>query len=144
MSANSLANVVRSTSAAPWTRLRQVLALDAVVTGGNGLAYLAFSGPLGELLGIDRLVLLDIGAFLLLFGAGVGVLASRRQPPVLGVKVVADANMAWPVLSLVAMFAWLNPTTAGLVWIPMQAATVAGFAGLQLWALRAVAGTARA
>ncbi|WP_457030279.1 hypothetical protein [Kitasatospora sp. P5_F3] len=142
MAVNSLAGAVRSTDAGQgW--LRKVLALDAVVTGGNGLAYLAFSGPLGELLGIDRMVLLDIGAFLLLFGAGVGLLASRRQPAVPVVKGLVEANLAWAVLSIVAMLVWFEPSTAGMVWIPMQAATVAGFAVLQWRALRPAARSER-
>ncbi|GAA1172908.1 putative membrane-bound spermidine synthase [Kitasatospora gansuensis] len=142
MAVNSLAGTARSTDAGQgW--LRKVLALDAVVTGGNGLAYLAFSGPLGELLGIDRMVLLDIGAFLLLFGAGVGFLASRRVPSAAVVKVLVDANLLWSVLSVVAMVVWFEPSTVGLVWIPMQAATVAGFAALQWRALRSVARSER-
>ncbi|WP_405019454.1 hypothetical protein OHV05_23810 [Kitasatospora sp. NBC_00070] len=142
MAVNSLAGAVRSTGAGHgW--LRRVLALDAVVTGGNGLAYLAFSGPLGELLGIDRMVLLDIGAFLLLFGAGVGFLASRRRPSESAVKALVDANLVWAVLSIVSMVVWFEPSTAGTVWIPMQAATVAGFAALQWWALRSTARSAR-
>ncbi|MFF1785652.1 hypothetical protein ACFVX9_04230 [Kitasatospora sp. NPDC058243] len=47
-----------------------------------------------------------------------------------------DLNAVWVVLSLVAMAAWLEPTTAGAVWIPVQAAVVALFAVLQFTALR--------
>ncbi|MER5866983.1 hypothetical protein [Kitasatospora sp. NPDC002040] len=142
MSVNSLVGAVRSTGTGQgW--LRRVLALDAVVTGGNGLAYLAASGPLGELLGIDRGVLLEIGAFLLLFGAGVGFLASRPEPSAAVVKVLVDVNLLWTVLSVVAMAVWFEPTTAGLVWIPLQAATVAGFAVLQWRALRGAARSER-
>ncbi|MGW4894437.1 hypothetical protein ACWEQL_19515 [Kitasatospora sp. NPDC004240] len=135
MSVNALAATAAPRTAAQ-TLLRRWLALDAVVTGGNGLAYLAFSGPLGDLLGVDAGALTEIGAFLLLYGLGVGLLAARRRPPVLGVRAVIDANLVWPVLSIVAMELWLEPTTAGLVWIPMQAATVLGFAVLQFLALR--------
>ncbi|MFG2823910.1 hypothetical protein ACGFX4_31345 [Kitasatospora sp. NPDC048365] len=142
MSATSFATTSSTTStAAAYTRLRRFLALDAAVTGGNGLAYLAASGPLAELLGVGRGLLLEVGAFLLAFGLAVGVLAARRRPPVLGVKLVVDANLLWPVLSIVALEAWLSPSTAGLVWIPMQALTVAGFAALQLHALRTVRAT---
>ncbi|MBY8341709.1 hypothetical protein LXH13_32010 [Streptomyces spinosirectus] len=35
----------------PHTARRRFLALDAVVTGVNGLAHLAASGPLGRFLG---------------------------------------------------------------------------------------------
>ncbi|MFB7511718.1 MULTISPECIES: hypothetical protein [unclassified Streptomyces] len=121
----------------PATALRRFLALDAVVTGTNGLAYLGASGPLGELLGVDAALLLELGVFLTLFAAGVGLLASRPEPSPLAVKLVVDANVLWAVLSVVALVAWLEPTTAGLLWIPMQAMTVAGFAALQWTALRA-------
>ncbi|MFB9368724.1 hypothetical protein ACWCYY_27935 [Kitasatospora sp. NPDC001664] len=136
MAVNSVAGVVRSVGA-PQRWLRQVLGLDAVVTGGNGLAYVAFAGPLGELLGVSEGVLREIGVFLLGYAALVAVLAGQRRPAPLGVKAVIDANLVWPVLSVVAMELWLEPTTAGMVWIPVQAATVAGFAVLQWRALRA-------
>ncbi|MBT2408879.1 MULTISPECIES: hypothetical protein [unclassified Streptomyces] len=137
MSATLLGSIARTT--APQTALRRFLALDAVVTTGNGLAYLAFSAPLGRLLGIGQGLLLELGIFLVLYGAGVAWLASRRQPPVLPVKVVIEGNYAWAALSLAAVAFWLSPTVAGAAWVPMQAVTVASFALLQQLALRAVA-----
>ncbi|MER6995660.1 hypothetical protein [Streptomyces sp. NPDC000410] len=134
MSQALLAGISRTTE--PRTMLRRFLALDAVVTGGNGLAYLTLSGPLGRLLGIDSALLLELGVFLSLYAAGVGVLAARRRPPVLGVKLVVDVNVAWALLSVVALLTVLEPTTAGAFWVPMQAMTVAGFAALQWSALR--------
>ncbi|MFE1267908.1 hypothetical protein [Streptomyces sp. NPDC058757] len=135
MSQTLLAGLARTTR--PHSMVRRFLALDAVVTGANGLAYALASGPLGELLGVDPALLLGLGLFLTAFAAGVAWLASRPQPPALAVKLVVDANLLWAVLSLVALAAWLDPTTAGLVWTPMQAGTVAGFALLQWGALRA-------
>ncbi|MFF2774592.1 hypothetical protein ACFVU3_06760 [Streptomyces sp. NPDC058052] len=135
MSQALLAGLSRTTQ--PQSMVRRFLALDAVVTGGNGLAYVVASGPLGELLGVNSKLLLGLGVFLTAFAAGVAWLASRPQPPVLGVKLVVDANVLWAVLSLVALVVWLEPTTAGLFWTPMQAGTVAGFAFLQWASLRA-------
>ncbi|MGW6271224.1 hypothetical protein [Streptomyces sp. NPDC055060] len=122
----------------PKTMLRRFLALDAVVTSGNGLAYAAASGPLGRFLGVDAGLLLGLGVFLTLYGVGVGWLAARKSPPALAVRAVIEANAVWAVLSVVALFAWLTPSTAGAVWIPLQAATVGGFAALQYAALRAL------
>ncbi|MFJ6616244.1 hypothetical protein ACIQOW_01515 [Kitasatospora sp. NPDC091335] len=133
--ANTLTPARPGSVLSPWT-VRGALALDALVTGGNGLAYLAFSGPLGELLGAGRATLVDVGLLLLGYALAVGALAVRRRPPVAGVRAVIDVNLAWVVLSLVAMGLWLEPTTAGFVWIPAQAAAVALFAGLQFTALR--------
>nr|BFD90812.1 hypothetical protein KitaXyl93_21720 [Kitasatospora sp. Xyl93] len=138
--ANTLTPARPGSAFSPWT-VRGTLVLDALVTGGNGLAYLAFSGPLGELLGAGRATLVDVGLFLLGYAFAVGALAARRQPPVFGVRAVVDLNLAWVVLSLVAMELWLEPTTAGLVWIPLQAGTVALFAVLQITALRREART---
>ncbi|MFI8257735.1 hypothetical protein [Streptomyces filamentosus] len=135
MSQALLAGLARTTQ--PQSMVRRFLALDAVVTGANGLAYTLASGPLGDLLGVDSALLLELGLFLTAFAAGVAWLASRPQPPALAVKLVVDANLLWAVLSLVALAAWLDPTTAGLVWTPVQAGTVAGFALLQWTALRA-------
>ncbi|WP_327327004.1 hypothetical protein OG735_34190 [Streptomyces sp. NBC_01210] len=135
MSATLLAGISRTTE--PQAMLRRFLALDAAVTGVNGLAYGAASGPLGRLLGVESALLLELGVFLTLFAAGVGALASRRQPPRLPVTFVIDANLLWAVLSVAALALWFEPTTAGAVWIPMQAIAVAGFAALQWSALRA-------
>ncbi|MFI7411906.1 hypothetical protein ACIBU0_24885 [Streptomyces sp. NPDC049627] len=139
MSATSLAALARTTD--PQTVLRRFLALDAVVTGVNGLAYLAASGPLGRLLGVGPALLLGLGVFLAVYAAGVGLLASRARPAAFPVRAVIEANLAWAALSVVALAVWLSPTAAGAVWTVLQALTVAGFAGLQWAALRARQGS---
>jgi hypothetical protein len=134
MSATQLAALARTSD--PQTALRRFLALDAVVTGTNGLAYLAASGPLGRFLGVGSTLLLVLGAFLAVFAAGVGLLASRARPATLPVRAVVEANLAWAALSLVALAVWLSPSTAGAVWTVLQALTVAGFAALQYASLK--------
>ncbi|KRV48470.1 hypothetical protein AQ490_04265 [Wenjunlia vitaminophila] len=117
--------------------LRRVLALDAVVTGANGLVYAAASGPVGRRLGVDGDLLLGLGVFLTLYAVAVGCLAGRSRPPAPGVYAVVGANVVWTVLSIVAPLSWFDDLhTAGAVWIPLQAATVGGFALLQIGALR--------
>ncbi|KEZ34309.1 hypothetical protein [Frankia sp. CeD] len=117
--------------------LRRFLALDAVVTAVNGLVYLAASGALGRLLGVGSDLLVGLGVFLVLYGLAVGLLASRTRFPILAVNAVIEANLAWAVLSIVARVFWFDdPSIAGQVWIPLQAATVGGFAVLQFAALR--------
>ncbi|MET9759228.1 hypothetical protein ABZ016_09250 [Streptomyces sp. NPDC006372] len=139
MSATQLAALARTS--APQSTLRRFLALDAVVTGANALAYLALPGPLGRLLGVDSALLLALGAFLAVYAAGVGLLAARPAPPAAGVRAVVEANLAWAVLSLAALALWLTPSTAGAVWTVLQALTVAGFAALQHTALKARQGS---
>ncbi|CAL9634287.1 hypothetical protein GCM10010266_48550 [Streptomyces griseomycini] len=135
MSATQLTALARTTE--PHTALRRFLTLDAVVTGANALAYLALSGPLGRFLGAGSGLLLGLGAFLAVYAAGVGLVASRPHPPTLGVRIVVEANLAWTAVSLAALALWLTPTTAGAVWTVLQALTVAGFALLQHMALKA-------
>ncbi|MFF0450821.1 hypothetical protein ACFYT4_31320 [Streptomyces sp. NPDC004609] len=139
MSATFLTGIARTTE--PRVMLRRFLALDAVVTGGNGLAYAVASGPIGRLLGVDDRLLLGLGVFLTVFGLAVGALAARQEPPAFAVKVIVDMNVVWAVLSIASLAIWLNPSTAGAVWIPMQALVVGGFAALQWAALRAGART---
>ncbi|MCK8437589.1 hypothetical protein G3I77_32695 [Streptomyces sp. D2-8] len=135
MSAIQLAALARTSE--PQSTLRRFLALDAVVTGANALAYLAFSGPLGRFLGVGSALLLALGAFLAVYATGVGLLAARRQPPALGVRAVVEGNLAWAAVSLAALALWLTPSTPGAVWTVLQALVVAGFAVLQHLALRA-------
>lgn len=137
MSQALLAGLSRTTD--PRRSLRRFLALDAVVTGLNGAAYLVAPGPLGRLLGIDGTPLAALGAFLVAVAAGIGLLASRPEPPATAVRLVVDVNAAWAVLSIAAAVFWLEPTTAGALWTPAQAVTVGCFAALQWSALRATA-----
>jgi hypothetical protein len=139
MSATQLAALARTLE--PQSMLRRFLALDAVVTGANALAYLAASGPVGRFLGVDSGLLLALGAFLAVYAAGVGLLASRPRPTALAVRAVVEANLAWAALSFVALAVWLSPTTAGAVWAVLQALAVAGFALLQNAALKARQGS---
>ncbi|MFE7648808.1 hypothetical protein [Streptomyces phaeoluteigriseus] len=124
-------------TAEPHSALRRFLALDALVTGANGVAYLAASGPLGRLLGVDSALLLPLGLVLTVYAVAVGLLASRARPAALPVKAVVEVNLAWAALSLVALALWLSPTATGAVWTVLQAVTVAGFAALQHLALKA-------
>ncbi|GGO59854.1 hypothetical protein ABT039_08160 [Streptomyces lasiicapitis] len=117
--------------------LRLFLALDAAVTGANGLIYLLAAGPVGRLLDVDSAFLRATGAFLAVYGVLVAVLAARPVPSAAATKAVIEVNVLWAVAGVAALvLGWLEPSTAGLVWIPLQALVVAAFAALQLGALR--------
>ncbi|MGY1732778.1 hypothetical protein ACI798_14770 [Geodermatophilus sp. SYSU D01045] len=130
-----------NTATAPTRRppdlLRVALRLDAVVTGANGLAYLAAAPLLSDLLGVPAGVLRGLGAFLAVFAAGVALVAARPHVPRGATEVVVGANALWAVGSVAAVVAGrFDLTAAGTVWVLLQAAVVAGFAALQLTALR--------
>ena len=121
--------------------LRTALTLDAGVTAANGAAYLVLAGPLHDLLGLSETVLRGAGAFLLVYALAVGVLAARPRPAKAAVVAVIAGNAIWAVDSVVAALAgWGDPTTAGAVWMVLQAIVVAGFAALQLAGLKRAEG----
>ncbi|HET9383283.1 MAG TPA: hypothetical protein VFP69_20970, partial [Streptomyces sp.] len=91
----------------------------------------------GRFLGVRPGLLLVLGAFLAPYAAAVALTASRPEPPALAVRAVVEANLAWALLSFLALGLWLTPSTAGTVWGVLQALTVAGLAGLQHAALKA-------
>lgn len=117
--------------------LRTALKLDALVTGVNGAAYLLLAGPLGELLGLAPTLLRGAGAFLLAFAALVWAAGTREPIPRTAVSAIVAANVVWVIDSLVmALAGWGSPSTAGTVWLVMQALVVGAFAELQITGLR--------
>ncbi|MEV0388353.1 hypothetical protein [Nonomuraea sp. NPDC050643] len=117
--------------------LRLALAADAVVTGGNGLIYLALAAPVSTLLGPDAGLLRGIGVFLLVYGAAVGLLATRRPISPAATKAVIALNVIWTLGSVGTVVAGAADfTTIGAIWAIAQALVVAGFAELQIMGLR--------
>ena len=114
--------------------LKVALSLDAVVTGANGLAYLAAATVLDDLLGPTTSFLRLIGAFLLVYGLAVGVIAARPNP--IAVEAVIAGNVAWVVASIAYAASSTEPTAIGTAWTVTQAIVVGGFAVLQFAGLR--------
>ncbi|MFI6484603.1 hypothetical protein ACIBH1_42250 [Nonomuraea sp. NPDC050663] len=117
--------------------LRLALVVDAVVTGGNGLAYLTAAPLVSEFIGTDVTLLRGIGAFLTVYGVAVGFLGTRRTVHRAATQAVIGLNMAWTLASILAVVTGLLEfTTVGAVWAITQALTVAAFAELQIIGLR--------
>ena len=127
----------RLAAAEPNALVRLALRLDAVVTGANGLAYLALAGVLDGPLGIETSTLRPIGAFLVVFAVAVAAASAPERPSATAVRAIVAANLIWAADSVIVLIAgWLDPSTVGAVWIALQAIVVAVFAGLQAAALR--------
>ncbi len=117
--------------------LRFALKLDAAVSAANAAAYLILAGPLSDLLGIPASFLRAVGAFFVIYAAFVWATSRREEIPRGAVLAIIDANIIWVIASFTALATGFHdPTTAGSVWIALQAITVAGFAALQFTALR--------
>ena len=127
----------RLAAAEPNALVRLALRLDAVVTGANGVAYLALAGVLDGPLGIEASALRPIGAFLIVFAIAVAAVSLRERPTPGAVRAIIAANLIWAADSLIVLIGgWLEPSTVGSIWIALQAIVVAGFAGMQAAALR--------
>ncbi|WP_067865330.1 hypothetical protein [Nocardia shimofusensis] len=120
--------------------LRLSLRADALVTGVNGLAYLALSAPLESLLGLDRGLALGLGAFLIAYAVLVTVVGLPARISTAAVRGVIATNAVWAAVSVAALAAGvLGLTTVGAVWAVLQALVVGGFAALQYLGLRKAA-----
>ncbi len=84
--------------------LKQVLLVNAVSSGATGALLMLFPAPVARLFGVDAVVpFLAVGAFLLVFAAGVGY-EGMQQPPRPGrVQRIIALDVAWVVGSLVAV-----------------------------------------
>lgn len=119
--------------------LRRALGLDAIASGGLGLLLTFGSGVAADLLKLDPGLIRPTGLFLIVWAVAVGALALRARPARSLVLGVIAVNMLWVVESAMTLvFGWLQPNALGIAFVFAQAAAVAVFAGLQLYALNPV------
>jgi len=136
-SMSSMSSTVTTATTDRGRFLRLVLALDAAVTGVNGLVYLVGAALVSDLLGPGAGPLRGIGIFLLGYGAAVALLAGRGTISQAGTRAVIALNLAWALGSVAAVVTGLLEfTVAGAVWAIAQAVVVAVFAELQIMGLR--------
>ena len=117
-------------------RLRQVLLLDVALTGATAVLMVFGAGLLGPVLGLPTALLRYAGLALLPFVAIVFAVARRLPPSPAAVRGIVAANLAWAAASvLLIVGGWVAPTVLGTAFVLLQAAAVAGLAGLQWRAL---------
>lgn len=131
-----MSTTTTAATATPDTQrtLRGVLRLDAAASGALGVAAAAGAGVLDSVLGLSTPLLLGVGVFLVVYAAGLVLLAARPAIPRPATWVVVLGNSAWVLMSVgLAVGAWEALTVLGAVVVLAQAAAVAVFADLQ-WA----------
>ncbi|QJY45701.1 hypothetical protein [Pseudonocardia broussonetiae] len=117
--------------------LRRALRTDAAASGALGVLALAAAPALVDLLGPPAPVLVGVGAFLVVFAAGLLVLAARPVVPRPAAWTVVLGNAAWVAGSVLAtVVAGPSLTGLGVAVVLAQAAAVAVFADLQWLGLR--------
>ncbi|HLM08676.1 MAG TPA: hypothetical protein VK307_03135 [Thermoleophilaceae bacterium] len=113
--------------------LRAALKLDAVLSGANGVAYLALAAPLADLFEVPAGFLRAVGAVLVVFAAAVWLTAAKERPARAAVLAIIVLNALWVVDSIVLLATGAyDPSATGSIWTGLQAAVVAGFAALQI------------
>ncbi|MFW6868912.1 hypothetical protein ACOACQ_16095 [Nocardioides sp. CPCC 206347] len=125
------------TTAASTTTGRFWFAADAVISGVNGLAYLAAAGPIADLLGGQAATYRWLGVFMLGYAAVVGLYARSSLSKRTGWAVVVG-NVVWVLASLeVALTGMFDIDGFGRAWVVAQALVVADLALMQARSLRA-------
>ncbi|MFF3951837.1 hypothetical protein ACFYY1_01375 [Streptomyces sp. NPDC001890] len=132
------ASAVRTADTARSDRLlRFALVSDVLLTGANGIGYLALATVLDSFLGVPRSVLYPVGAFLVVYALWVLTVSRQENIGRGAVALVIALNTAWAVAGVVMVAVdALTATGAGDFWIVFQGLSVAGMAALQYAGLR--------
>jgi hypothetical protein len=117
--------------------LRLALVADAILTGANGIGYLALATVLDSVLGVERSVQYPIGVFLTVYAVWVFFVVRQEHIKRAAALVVITLNALWTVLSIVAAATdALGATGVGTGWIVLQGLVVGAMAALQYAGLR--------
>lgn len=131
-------NPIRSSSF-----LRRVLLIDAVSSGGMGVAMILFNALLADVLALPADLISQAGVVLIPFAAFVGYLATRAELSRLAVWSVIALNVVWAIDSFVLlMTGWVSPNALGYAFVIGQAVVVAVLADLEYVGLRKSAAVA--
>ncbi|MFE7105669.1 hypothetical protein ACFU98_10405 [Streptomyces sp. NPDC057575] len=137
MSSHDAVTVTAPDAARSDSLLRFALLADVVLTGANGIGYLALATVLDSFLGVDRSVLYPVGVFLTGYALWLLTVARREDIGRGAAAVVIALNTAWAMAGVAAVAVdTLTATGAGNVWIVFQALTVGAMAALQYAGLR--------
>lgn len=127
-----------SQGSSPVDRARLTLRVNGTVTLASATALVVAAGPIDRILGTGQPGWLRlVGVGLALFAVDVALVSRARERWLLrGTLVVAAADVAWVIASVVAVAAgWFEP--AGVALVLATAAVVAGLAAAELSAARA-------
>lgn len=121
----------------PGPMLRKLLIADAATCLGAGVLLAIGGGYLASLLALPELLLRCAGAFLIIFGFTVGMLARREHAPKIATMAVIVANALWAIESVAIVAAgWVTPNALGMTFVLAQAAWVAVLAAWQYACLK--------
>lgn len=121
----------------PSLFLRRAILGDAIITGAMALLLATSARPLSWLLDLPETFLREVGLFLIVYAALVGVLGTRDRMHKVAVWAVIGMNAIWTIDSIALLFTgWVAPNMLGQAFIVMQATSVGVIAGLQYIGLK--------
>ena len=113
-------------------RLRDLLMIDALISGVTGVALIAVAGVAEPMLNVPAAVMRAAGLILLPYATLVLFVSRSEQLTRSLVGIVIALNVGWVVASvLVLVSSWIQPTTLGVAFIVVQALVVGALAELQ-------------
>jgi hypothetical protein len=117
--------------------LRAALGIDAAASGTMGVALSAAPGLLANLFNLPHAMLVHVGAFLIVYGVFVALLAMLQRPPASLVWLIIVGNAGWVIASLVLLASGsVAPSLLGYAFVIVQAIAVGVFAELQFIGVR--------
>jgi len=117
--------------------LRYVLWADAVSCLACGSLQVVLPGSLGKWFGLSPMLLVDTGAFLLLYGGVVAFLATRTRVSSVIIRLLIVGNIAWGAACVAGILGvGMEPAALGKAYLVVQALTVVVLAELQYFGLR--------
>lgn len=119
------------------TFLRFVISADAAACGLMGGVFTFDAGLLAEPLGLSPAFMQPVGLFLLVYAAGLVLLALRPSLPRAAVWTLVAFNAVWAIESFAIMaLGWVQPTQLGVAFVAVQAVAALIVADLQYIVLR--------
>jgi Na+/melibiose symporter-like transporter len=120
-----------------FSLVRRWILFDAAFAGVMALVMTFGAGALSELFGLSPVFVRTVGLILVPYAIALAWLWPRVEQYRPVVWVVITGNLLWAVASgALLLTSWVDPTTAGIVFILTQAIIVAGFGDMQFLSLR--------
>lgn len=117
--------------------LRRALQIDFAISTVCTLMLLLAAAPLAEITGLPEMLILGTGVIFVPFVFLIGWLATRQDPPRIGVWLIIALNTGWAVGTVIFLaIGVVEPTSAGYALIIGIGVAVAVFAEMEFIALR--------
>ena len=112
--------------------LRKILCWDAILGGSTAIIGLCMPGFMSPVLGLAQQLIFTIALVTLLYAIAATGLASRKQIPAGGVRLLVAANWIWTLISVVLLALHVKEATAlGIAFLVLQIIVVGGLAYLE-------------